>query len=226
MPFTLEKIVPWGRSFDEYVKMFNLTKQDLKLSILGCADGPSSFNHVMNKLGNKVTSIDPIYQFSKQQIESRIEASYEKVMDQMRQNANDYVWDSIESLEMLGQIRMTAMKEFISDFDTGKIEGRYFAECLPSLSFQDKQFDIALCSHFLFLYSDQLSLDFHLDSIQEMYRTAKEVRIFPLLDLGCKKSPFIDIILEKLEQSGYIVEIIEVPYQFQCGGNEMMRICR
>ena len=37
MGFKLDNVVPWGRSFDEYVKMFNLTDDELKLHILCCA---------------------------------------------------------------------------------------------------------------------------------------------------------------------------------------------
>jgi hypothetical protein len=44
MAFTLDQVVPWGRSFDEYRRMFALSDDDLGLRILGCADGPASFN--------------------------------------------------------------------------------------------------------------------------------------------------------------------------------------
>lgn len=60
----LEKVVPFGRSFDEYIKMFNLSESNLKRRILGVGDGPASFNAEATKLGVNVTSIDPIYQFS------------------------------------------------------------------------------------------------------------------------------------------------------------------
>jgi len=36
MGFTLEKVVPWGRSYDEYVSMFGLSEADLRLRVLGC----------------------------------------------------------------------------------------------------------------------------------------------------------------------------------------------
>ncbi len=49
MGFTLEKVVPWGRSFDEYVNMFGLTEVDLGLCILGCGDGPAAFNSALAK---------------------------------------------------------------------------------------------------------------------------------------------------------------------------------
>jgi hypothetical protein len=52
MPFTLDQIVPWGRSFDEYVRMFSLTPDDLDKNILGCGDGPASFNAAIRCCGH------------------------------------------------------------------------------------------------------------------------------------------------------------------------------
>ena len=40
----LDQVVPFGRSFDEYVRMFSLSEADLQCSILSVADGPASFN--------------------------------------------------------------------------------------------------------------------------------------------------------------------------------------
>ena len=57
---------------------------------------------------------------------------------------------------------------------------------LPKLPFEDGQFDIAVCSHLLFLYSNQLSLDFHLASIEELLRVAAEVQGFPYSELGAE----------------------------------------
>jgi hypothetical protein len=44
MGINYQDIVPWGRSFAEYVKMFSLIPDDLDLRILDCGGGPSSFN--------------------------------------------------------------------------------------------------------------------------------------------------------------------------------------
>jgi hypothetical protein len=51
MPFTLSEIVPWGRSYKEYLAMFSLSCEDLQGRILGCADGPASFNSVLASKG-------------------------------------------------------------------------------------------------------------------------------------------------------------------------------
>jgi hypothetical protein len=86
MPFALENVVPWGRSFDEYRRMFALTEDDLKRTILGCADGPASFNAEVWQRGTRVVSVDPIYAFSRAEIRQRIDATYDEVMEQTRQN--------------------------------------------------------------------------------------------------------------------------------------------
>lgn len=57
----LANIVPWGRSFEEYRAMFELSEQDLNKRILGCGDGPASFNAEATKRGSKVISCDPVY---------------------------------------------------------------------------------------------------------------------------------------------------------------------
>ncbi len=62
MPFQYQTAVPWGRSFDEYRRMFNLTDEDLSRGILGCADGPASFNAEMSRSGRRAISCDPLYE--------------------------------------------------------------------------------------------------------------------------------------------------------------------
>lgn len=224
MGFTLDKVVPWGRSFEEYIKLFDLAETDLQRRILGCGDGPAGFNSELTKRGGNVVSIDPIYAFDAAQVKSRVAETYDTVMAQMRKNQNDYVWSAISSVEELGRIRMTAMDAFLSDFESGKCEGRYIAGELPSLPLESDAFDIALSSHFLFLYSAHLSVEFHLQALQEMLRVAREVRVFPLLTLEGSPSPHLKPIIEHLAHHRFSAEVRRVPYEFQRGGNEMLLI--
>jgi len=224
MGFTLDKVVPWGRLFDEYVSMFDLSERDLGRWILGCGDGPAGFNSVLTKQGGNIVSVDPIYVFDSEQIKGRISETYETVMAQMRKNQSDYVWESISSVEKLGSLRMSAMEIFLADFEAGKAEGRYISGELPSLPFQSGKFDIALSSHFLFLYSAHLSAEFHLQALQEMLRVAHEVRVFPLLTLNGAPSPHLLFVSEHLGRLGFDVEVKRVPYEFQRGGNEVLVI--
>jgi hypothetical protein len=222
--FTVKEVVPWGRSFEEYVRMFDLSRENLQLKILGCGDGPAGFNSRMNRQGKRVVSMDPLYQFPTDQIKTRIEETYAIVLEQTRQNQSNFVWNTIGSVEELGKIRMSAMEEFLQDYDRGRKEGRYIAAGLPELPFSDHTFDLAICSHFLFLYSAQLSFEFHRQAVLDLCRVAGEVRIFPLLDMDCRTSPHVSPIIRDLSEAGHRVEILSVPYEFQRGGNRMMKI--
>lgn len=222
--FTLDQVVPWGRSFDEYRRMFALEESDLHLRIVGCGDGPASFNAEATRRGARVVSSDPIYRWEAAEIRDLIAATYDQVIEQTRQNAEEFIWDSIRSVDELGQIRMAAMQDFLHDYGAGKLEGRYVDAELPTLPFGDTAFDLALCSHFLFLYTSQLDERFHQAAILEMCRVATEVRIFPLLALGGQQSRHVDRVVDELHQAGYQVLIERVPYEFQRGGNQMMRI--
>lgn len=224
MGFTLDKVVPWGRSFDEYVRMFDLSEADLQRRILGCGDGPAAFNAMLSQVGGKVVSFDPIYAFNRIQIQDRVTETYEAVMDQIRLNQESYLWDVIPSVQDLGRIRMSAMDSFFEDYEAGKIEGRYVAGELPALPFENKTFDLALSSHFLFLYSEHLTAEFHLEALQEMLRVAKEVRVFPILTLDGKRSLHLDMITANLKSQGFYSELKFVPYEFQRGGNQMLVI--
>ncbi|WP_303904751.1 hypothetical protein [Thiohalomonas denitrificans] len=63
MAFELKEFVPWGRSFQEYVDMFALAEEELGKAVLGCGDGPASFNAELTKRGGRFVSVDPLYAF-------------------------------------------------------------------------------------------------------------------------------------------------------------------
>lgn len=204
--------------------MFALNGEDLTHRILGCGDGPASFNAEATRRGSTVISCDPIYRWDAADIRKRIAATRDEILDQTRRNASEFVWDSIRSVDDLGRVRMAAMEAFLDDYTHGKAQGRYIEGELPRLPFSDRSFDLALCSHFLFLYSDQLGEAFHQHATRELCRLAGEVRIFPLLALGGTRSPFVDCTMADLRRAGHEVSIENVPYEFQRGGNQMMRI--
>lgn len=223
MGFELEHVVPWGRTLQEYVAMFALTEQDLQQKLLGCADGPASFNCELSRQGGRVCSVDPLYQFESVELAQRIDETYSKVLQQLEQNYAAYVWQDIPTVAVLGEVRLAAMTMFLQDYSQGKSVGRYIIGALPDLPFSTQQFDLALCSHFLFLYSAHFSYEFHLQSVMEMLRVAQEVRIFPLLDLAGTPSPHLPPLLAALSPK-YNCELITVAYEFQRGGNQMLRI--
>ena len=226
MSVELDEIIPWGRSRHEYELMFGLDRDDLQKKILGCGDGPASFNAEMTQAGFSVVSFDPIYLFSGGDIQARFDASSEIIVSQVRATLGTWNWNYHHSPEGLLANRRNALTKFLADYDAGKRTGRYQVASLPSLPFSDGQFDLALCSHLLFLYSEHLSADFHVQSAMELCRVAKDVRIFPLLALSHRRSPHIAPVLARLEQEGLSVIIEHVNYEFQKGGDEMLHIKR
>ena len=217
MTFTIDKVVPWGRSYIEYTSMFALSERGLKRRILDCGGGPSSFNSLLTEQGGQVITCDPIYGSNSGEIERWIEETYDQVVAETKRNRHEFVWNSITSVKELGRIRRSAMKDFLADYVEGKEQGRYVEASLPELPFKDHEFDLALCSHLLFLYSEQLSYEFHLRSIKELCRVSAEVRIFPLQELGAVKSRYLDRIVRDLVDDGYEPVIVGVPYEFQKG---------
>lgn len=224
MKLAYADIVPWGRSFEEYVNMFHLSEGDLNRTILGVSDGPASFNAIMHQRGCEIISIDPLYQFSAVQVRQRIRETYDIVLDQVRENQDRFVWNTIPSVEELGRIRMEAMEVFCDDLEKGKIQGRYIEGALPDLPFEDQSFELILSCHFLFLYSDNLDLDFHIESARELMRIGREVRIFPIVDYNSVRSPYVSPVIDDLRSLGITCSIEDVPYRFQKTGNQMLKL--
>jgi len=224
MAFELSDVVPWGRSFDEYTAMFALTDRDLAGRILGCGDGPASFNAEATRRGHDVISADPMYRFTADQLQARIEATTEVIAEQTSRNADEFVWSHFRSIDELISARLAAMRDFLADFPAGLELGRYVDASVSRLPFANRQFDLALCSHFLFLYSEQHGFDFHVAAVLELCRAAQEVRIFPLLELGAVESRHVKPVMDAMARYGYRAQRVRVAYEFQKGGNEMLRI--
>lgn len=223
MSFTLKSVVPWGRTLAEYQKMFGLTPADLNLNILSVGDGPASFNAELTRMQGSVTSIDPVYQFSRAEIEQRIIETKTEVIEQMTVNYDKFVWNEIKTIDDLVSIRMNAMKNFLADFEKGKKEGRYVTHMMPDKTlYRDQQFDIGISSHFLLLYAN-LGIDFHIATIQEMLRVCQQVRIFPVLNLDAQKNDVIDVVLAHFAKRN-VLKLVKVDYEFQKGGNQMLQI--
>lgn len=215
----LSKVVPWGRCFKE---MFSLSQADLQGNILGCGDGPASFNAEATAAGTKVISVDPIYCFSANQIESRVNEISHNIAQQLKENASNYIWSTFQNVEAVVSARLAAMKDFLKDYESGKKEGRYVEASLPLLTFKENQFTLALCSHFLFLYSEHITEEQHIAGVLELCRVTKEVRIYPLITLDGRPSPYLAPVIEAVTSAGYSAETVAVPYSFQRNATEML----
>jgi ubiquinone/menaquinone biosynthesis C-methylase UbiE len=217
MAVKLDGIVPWGRSFDEYVRMFALSQADLGRTILDCAAGPASFTAEMHRRGGCAVAADPVYAYSAEDIRRRVEGVRKTMMEQVRQDPGQFVWHYIKSPEDLEETRMGAIGRFLADYSEDADRERYLARSLPDLNFAGKSFDLALCSHFLFLYSEDLDTAFHLAAVRELLRVAGEVRIFPVTDMSGRPSSHLEAVRREFPS-----ECVRVEYEFLRGANEML----
>lgn len=173
MPYQLDQAYPWGRTLDEYRDMFLLTEADLKLSILSCADGPSTFNQQARGQGAKVISCDPLYEYSAKAIAERVEVAADIIMAKVKTAYDDYDWSyRFKTMDNLRQHRLATMSEFLTDFSQNTSSNYYVAAALPELPFEYQQFDMALVANFLFLYDGVFDYTFHLESLKELCRVA------------------------------------------------------
>ena len=123
MPIAYEQVLPWGRSYDEYLKMFGLGEAELATSIVGCGDGPAAFNAAMHRKGRHVVSVDPIYHFDRDRIAARIAEVTGVIIEQTYHNRHLFHWNAIRDIAALRQLRQQAMHEFLDDFSQGLPRG-------------------------------------------------------------------------------------------------------
>ena len=184
--FALDKIVPWGRSFDEYCRMFSLNEIDLTGRILGCADGPAGFNAeaTQSRSARRVVRSDlRLEHFRDSRPHCRDVAGHHRTdPPQSARVCLDLYYVTGRDCWTYACKRWSCSSPITTRAQT---EGRYVTAELPLLPFEDRAFDLAVCSHFLFLYSQSARRPrFITPRFKELCRVANEVRIFPLLALG------------------------------------------
>ncbi|MGG1572508.1 SAM-dependent methyltransferase [Fictibacillus sp. NRS-1165] len=189
----LERIVFIGRTFEEYLDMFSLSVEALKgKKILDCPAGACSFTAVGNKTGLDVTACDITYYFSDEDLTNKGHLDIGHALEHMETVKSNYVWSYFKDMEDLRKHRLNALDDCSKDMKDSR--ERYVPAALPSLPFEDAEFDILLSAHFLFTYADRLDHQFHLETLKELLRVTKEeICIFPLVDLAGKRYKYLEI---------------------------------
>lgn len=206
--------------------MFNLTAADLAGGVLDCGGGPASFTAEISACDFRAVSVDPLYVHSGAEIRKRFEMTVNPMLEQIRATPNDWTWSYHRDPDDLLANRRAALEKFLADYELGLRGKRYVVGELPRLPFEAGSFGFAVCSHLLFLYSDLLSLDFHVRALRELCRVAGEVRVFPLLTLKREPSPHLTEVRAALEKEGWMTEVVHVNYELQRGANQMLRAIR
>lgn len=222
----LERIVFIGRTFDEYMAMFSLSVDELKSkTILDCPAGACSFSAVGNRKGLDITACDIAYYHDSNDLKNKGLLDIEHAMEKMKFSQKNYRWNYFRDIEGLRKHRLSALHNCVDDM-MNRSE-RYIPAILPTLQFDNDQFDVVLSAHFLFMYGDRLDYQFHQDTLNELLRVAKEeVRIFPLADLSGQRYAYLDKLIHDLSERGYTCEEETVGYEFQLNANSMLKISK
>ncbi|KOP65521.1 SAM-dependent methyltransferase [Bacillus sp. FJAT-18019] len=222
----LDRVVFIGRTFEEYTHMFDLQLSELAdKRILDCPSGACSFTAHGRKRGLDVTASDIAYDHSLDDLEAKGQQDIEHAMETLEQAKSNYVWDFYGDVPGLRQHREQALRDCVRDMR--EYPDRYVAAVLPELPFDDEQFHLVLSAHFLFMYSDRLDYDFHIQTVRELLRVAsEEVRIFPLTDLTGSRYAHLDRLIHELEAEGLVVTVVNVPYEFMKNGNSLLKISK
>jgi hypothetical protein len=226
--FELDRIAFIGRTYPEYMRMFALEESLLKRGpVLDCPGGSSSFVAEACEKGFGVTACDILYNYPPEQLFEKGEEDIALVYQRANEVPHLFRWDYYKDRDELITYRNKALELFIADYPGGRTDGRYVQAELPNLPFVDRAFTLVLSSHFLFLYGDRLSFDFHITSLKEMVRVSTgEVRVYPLQGLDAQSYLHMDKVLTFLRKGGIEAEMVKVPFEFQRGSTEMLKLRR
>jgi ubiquinone/menaquinone biosynthesis C-methylase UbiE len=220
----LDRVVLLGRTYDEYTRYFALKMDQWRgRKVLDVASGVSSFCAQGNELGYDVTAADRIYGFRAEELAPRCAADLDHVIDSV-QGLTVYRWDNFYGTpERLRGLRERACKTFLEDYRQHR--ERYIQVELPQLPFPDRTFDLTLVSYLLFVYEDQLTYEFHKQSIEELMRvTSGEVRIYPTVTFEAQPSNYVRRLREDLSQFHF--ELVQTDFEFLRNSNNFLRITR
>ena len=193
--------------------------------VLDCSAGASSFVAHARGRCRLAVAADPAYTMPVGPLADTIATSHAQGSVIAIDNADRFTWEWYGSREARDRMRAKAAAEFLLDVRTSP--GPYLAAALPRLPFRDGVFDLALCSHLLLTWGDELGLDWHLESLRELVRVAHEVRVFPtVLRNRGEPVPFWDQLMVRLFDEGIEARRQVVPYEFQLGGNTMLVVTR
>ncbi|MGW6279209.1 class I SAM-dependent methyltransferase [Kribbella sp. NPDC055071] len=211
-----------SRSYAEYEAMFDL--KELPDSVLDCCAGGASFTAEAAERGVDAIAVDPAYELEQSELVDTVRRSLPATSGIIDEHQGSFVWHWYGTPERKDQFRVEAADRFLQDI--AATPERYIAAGLPDLPFGDGRFELVLCSHLLFTWSDKYDREWHETALRELIRVSNaEVRVFPLVMQGAGEPvPYLHDMLEGLEGVRY--EIRKVPYEFQVGADEMLVITK
>ena len=222
--FEVEEVAFVGRTFEEYRHMFDLSEADLRgESVLDCPGGAGSFVATAAERGIDATAVDVMYDRPPAELAECCRADAAALVEQLPEKRDLFVWEFYDDIADRAAYFERAHDRFLADYPAGRTAGRYCYGELPTLPFPDGAFSVVLSAHLLFLFGDRFDYEFHVASLREFARVARdEVRVFPLTGLDTAPYDRLGDVIEALDADGYGVERRPVPFEFQQGATEML----
>lgn len=224
MAISLDRVALIGRTYNEYNRMFGISKDFLAgKRVLDAAAGVSNYCAIANVFGLDVTAVDPIYNLSPNEIEMRAEEDLDQLMHQLPFNKTHYNWSFYGDLEGVKVSRVKAYKTFLKDFERNK--SRYVTGSITALPFADKSFDVTLVSHLMFLFDHLFNETDQILIFKELVRVTKEeILIFPTKNLAGENSKWVDLIIKNSEFLNINFKIERSEFEFQKGNSLRLRV--
>jgi hypothetical protein len=221
-----DEFVVIGRTFAEYCRLFDIDPDALVgETVLDCPSGVGSFVAEATDRGVDAVGADVLYDTPSAELARRCRRDFHDTVRQVREKRDLFVWEFYEDVSARRTHLRNAHERFLRDYDQGRRNGRYVPARLPDLPFTDDSFSLVLSAHLLFLYGDRLSDEFHREALRELCRVSSdEVRIFPLVGLDTEPYDRLDETLADLRDAGYEATVESVPFEFQRGATEMLRV--
>ncbi|HWC80288.1 MAG TPA: methyltransferase domain-containing protein [Pseudonocardiaceae bacterium] len=211
-----------SRSAQEYRAMFDLTEAEcVGRAVLDCCAGGASF---VAECG--AVAVDPAYAEGAVALAEQVRAGLRDGGRMIDDHSESFDWSWYGRPERRAELRTAAALRFLHDLRLRP--GRYVAGALPELPFADRSFDLVLCSHLLFSWSNVLDEKWHLAALRELVRVTRgQVRVFPLVVQGTGAAvPFLGTLRAALAADGLRTRLALVPYRFQRGAGEMLVVER
>ena len=224
MELNLERVALISRTYNEYKRMFDVTKESLEgKKILDVAAGVSNFCAIGNIMGLDITAVDPIYNLMADEIEVQAERDLELVINQLPLISPNYNWDFYEDIEGVRVSRVKAYQTFLKDYQNHP--SKYVSGDALKLPFKDKTFDTTIVSHLMFLYDNLFSAEDHLAMFRELIRvTHNEIIIFPTKSLSGENCMWVDLITKNHEFLDHTFRLEKSHFEFQKGNDMRLRV--
>lgn len=226
----LKHVVFVGRTLHDYYQMFNLADADLTgRQVLDCPGGAASFAREANERGIDVTACDIAYHFTPDELLGKGLTDLDTLNKLIQENPRAAAMQQeFPRFQTMVQDMTVTLHETVEDIQQHGYGTRYVPGSLPNLPFPDQSFDLTLSGNLLFVYSEQLGYEFHLDALRELMRvTREEIRLFPLISLTDQQpSPYLQAVLDMVERAGWTHEQIPSTYDLMQPGSNLLKLRR